>query len=234
MAVTGTVAVFTTNNSTGSAALVVAGSVVSLLAVFAEKIHTVDVGGIRVIMAAEAALQSLSAAETAELQGRTDAAAELRGQAERLLADSIGPIAEKYEQIRREQPRGPARTADIDRLLTDPENTRQMIDRYRDTTTVEALYDSGRGGSRIEAIKAMELRPEITSPRVLLDALRHPERGIEQYQSLLAIEAALTLGHLPEAEQSSLRTAIKDAVSQGSWPVDSDRRMLAERILRDL
>jgi hypothetical protein len=233
MAVIGTIAVFTTENGTGSAALVIAGSVVSLLAVFADKIHTVDVGGIRVVMAAEAALQSLSAAETAELQGRKDAAAELRGQAGRLLAESIGPVAEKYERIRREQPRGPARTADIHRLLTDPENTRQIVDRYRDTTTVEALYDSGHDGSRIEAIKAMELRPEIASPRVLLDALRHPERGNEQYQALLAIEAALTLGHLPDAERSSLRTSIEDAVSRGLWAEDSDRRMLAERILRD-
>lgn len=229
MVIVGGVAVFITDNTTGSASLVVAGSIAGLLAIFANNIQSVDIGGIRVGLA-EAARRTWVAAETAELEGRPEEAAVLRNQAGQMLDDVIDPIARQYERIRREQPRGTARTAELYRLLTDRTTEQLLTEQYPDRASVESLYDSGRRGDRAIALHLMTLHPETASPRVLLDCLKHVERGNEQFHALKAIQSALDHGVLPESERSDLLYAIQEALTQEPWGGDSDRGRLARMI----
>ena len=230
MVIIGTIAVFKTDNTTGSASLVVAGSIVGLLALFANNIQSVDIGGIRVGL--EAARNTLAAAETADLEGRPDEAAILRNQAGQIIDDVVGPIARQYERIRREQPRGTARTAELYRLLTDRETERLLTTHYRDLSSVEKLYDSGGLGDRAVALHLMVLNPEAASPRVLRECLKHSDRGNEQFHALRAIQAALDRGALPEADRSDLLEAIESALAEKTWAEDSDRGRLAQSIVK--
>jgi hypothetical protein len=230
MVATGTVAVFiTTGNSNGAASLVVAGAVVGLLAMFANNIQTLDVGGLKVGLV-EAARKNLVAADEAESEGRDDVADALRDQATVLLSDSIEPIARRYEQIRLDQPRGSVRTAEMDRLLTDEAS--RIADSFPDVSSMEARYDIGCAGDRAVALNAIRVKPEIASLRVLLDALRNPKSGNEVFLALQATEASLERGRLPEADRSSLRHEVETALHEHSWSTFSDRvRTAAERIL---
>jgi hypothetical protein len=226
MVATGTVAVFKTQNPTGTASLVVAGAVVGLLAMFANNIQTLDVGGLKVGLV-EAAQKNLVAAAEAEREGRDAAADALRDQATLLLSDSIEPIARRYEQIRQDQPGGRRRIEEINRLLSEA----AVADRYHDVPSIEARYDTGRPGDRAVALTAIKKRPEIASPRVLIDALRNPRSSYEEHLALEAIETSLKRGPLTDTDRSSLRDEVETALREHSWPSGSSRRTRAERIL---
>ena len=91
--VTGAAAVFTTNNSTGSGSLVAAGAAIGALAMFANRIQSVDAAGIK-LQLTQAAVSSLQAAQQADRQGHSDIAATLRDHADRLLS-AAAPIGSK-------------------------------------------------------------------------------------------------------------------------------------------
>jgi hypothetical protein len=81
----GVAAVFKTNNSTGSGALVAAGVAIGALAMFANRIQTIDAAGVK-LQLAQAAVSSLQAAQQADRAGRSDIAEVLRDHAGRLIS----------------------------------------------------------------------------------------------------------------------------------------------------
>jgi hypothetical protein len=89
----GAVAVFITDNATGSGMLVAAGTVIGALAIFANRIQTVDAAGVK-LQLAQAAVTSIQAAQQADSAGRPDVAQMLRQHADHLIAVAA-PALEK-------------------------------------------------------------------------------------------------------------------------------------------
>ncbi|MDT0300750.1 hypothetical protein [Streptomonospora wellingtoniae] len=111
----GAVAVFTTENGTGSAALIVFGGVLLVLAYFGDRIDSLEFGGANLRLRAAAA-EKYALAEESDQRGDTAAGERLRDEA-RALMESAGAIAAEYRSTRRTMPSGPVRTAAMEEIV---------------------------------------------------------------------------------------------------------------------
>ena len=106
----GGVATFRSTNGGGSAALVVGGVALLVLGGLGDRIEQLKVGNVEIQVRAAAHL--IRRADQLELQGDTEAAEQLREEAERLLLQA-SPAARRYEELRRTRSPGPQRTAEL-------------------------------------------------------------------------------------------------------------------------
>jgi hypothetical protein len=93
LAVTGAVAVFVTNNSTGAASLIAAGGVVGVLAMLANRIQSVQLGQLKLVLTAT---ELTKQAHEEHRAGHPDLALNLQHQADLLLLSAAQPIVSKY------------------------------------------------------------------------------------------------------------------------------------------
>lgn len=155
---TGAVAVFVTSNSVGSSALIAAGAVAGVVALFANRIRTVEGAGVKIDMVVRS---KLTAARKADEAGEPELAAQLRDQAWSLLA-AAQPLAGRYESLRKE-PTGDERTAKLERIVREWRNMARR--NLPDPRFVEDLFDRGESGTRIGALAMMEEVPGLASYR---------------------------------------------------------------------
>lgn len=233
----GAIAVFKTTNSAGAGALVAAGAALVVLAMFANRIRSIEALGMRLEVTA-AAVGMLAAAQQAESEGRTHEADLLREEAsvyldkERLFS-AAEPLATKFEEIRRTRPSSWDRTVEQERLIA--AQARVLGELYADKADVEALFDNGSDGNRISAIAVMQYRPELGSARVVRQAVLAPRSAFEQYHGLKSVETMLATGNLELTERDALRQVIRQAMQADTWTgSDGDRQRLAERLLSKL
>jgi hypothetical protein len=227
LSATGAVAVFVTDNSVGSASLVVAGAAALLLAVVVNRVRSFEGGGLKFELA-EAAVSKLAAAEAAERDGRGPEAELLRDQAS-LLISAAEPIAGQYEYLRRDRPGGWDRTLELEQLVS---KATTLVGSYPDVTAVEKLFNTGREGNRISAIAIMEVNPAVVSSRVCAAAIRSPMSNFEQWHALKVAEMMLAFGGASKADLAEVLAAVEDIFNNDGFGADgADRRRLAQRIL---
>jgi hypothetical protein len=223
---TGSVAVFVTDNSFGSAALVSAGVVFLVLALLGNYMEAFEAGGVKFSFYREAVAR-LEEAARAEAAGDPDHALQLRLQADQLLAAAEG-VANRYDLLRSREPSGWERTSRMESLL------RELRGLDVDTATADTvteLFDSGWDGRRIAALALVQARPRLGNARVLRLAISEPRSAFEQYQALSA--AQLAWAHLGDGDRQALVTVLDQGLASADFgPAGSDRRRLAGQILK--
>lgn len=225
---TGAVAVFVTSNSAGAATLVATGAAVSIVGLYANRIQSIEGGGVRVQLA-EAVIGKLQAAEEAEQGGQPELAQTLRNDAERLMA-LANPVAGEYESIRRNHMPGDERTRKLERIVVD---ARRLAPHVPDSAAVERLFDTGQEGNRLTAIAIMQARPELASLRVASVGALSPMSAFEQFHALALIDVMSTSERWA-SESDQLRSVVERALQDERVQTAVDRKRLATRILRTM
>ncbi|OEV30644.1 hypothetical protein AN219_09690, partial [Streptomyces nanshensis] len=105
---TGVLAVFTTENGTGTGVLLIVGSALLVVALLGNRIESLEFGGARLKLRAAAA-ERFALAEESARRGDADAADRLRAEAQALL-DAASPLAAEYRSVRGSMRAGPERT----------------------------------------------------------------------------------------------------------------------------
>jgi hypothetical protein len=225
LALAGAAAVFVTANSAGAASLVIAGTAVGTLAMFADSVQSVKAGNFELVLTAA---KLRTAAQDAERKGRSEEAEVLRGQAELLLL-AAQPVASAFERVRQEMSPGPERTVRQESLI---KMAREAAHGFSDDAgpAVEKLFDAGTDGQRIFAIGVMQGKPKLASTRVVETALKDSHTAFEQFQALvLALEM---VKHDPESKETRLlRSLIEQMRAEGKFADGTDRGGVARRIL---
>ncbi|GAB3135671.1 hypothetical protein GCM10027057_11860 [Marisediminicola antarctica] len=227
----GAVAVFVSDNSTGTAALLASGVALIAVGVWGDRVETLEAGGIKAGLR-EAAVDVLAAAVRAESNGEPEIAAELRGQAERLLEEARASATE-YEQIRSTMGRGWDRTALLGAVV---ERAKSLAGRSSITRDqVELLFNDGSDGNRITALAMIQADGRLARPGVLMESLSHPRSAFEQWNAIVAIDAAFSAGVVSTRDREELKTVLSTNLESNGFGLgDSDRRRTASALLERL
>ena len=110
----GVLAVFVSDNGTGTGVLLGFGGILIVLALLGNRIDSFEFGGAKLRLRASAA-EKLVLAEESDRRGDTAEADRLRAQAQALL-DAAGPIADDYRSLRASMRSGPARTRALEEV----------------------------------------------------------------------------------------------------------------------
>ncbi|CAM5787394.1 hypothetical protein [Cellulomonas persica] len=232
LVVLGCVAVFVSENSAGTAALIAAGIALLLVAVLADRITAVEAGGVKVELGAVA--RKLDEADEAESHGDLERAAELRDEARALIAGNAEDIA-RFARTRRSSP-GWRRSAAQELQMRAWADAAKASRPSREA--LEALYDDGSDedpgtpeGRHVMALAMMAGYPPAASHAVATRAITEPISAFEQYHGL-AVARVLALHDPASRETHALREVVADGLAAGRFGhADSDRVALARRVL---
>lgn len=224
--VAGGVAVFVTDNGTGSGALVAAGVALGALALFGDRISSFGVAGAQVNLV-QASQELQAAADRAAAGGDLDSADRLREQADELLR-LARPAADRYEQLR-EQPPGRARTAGMTALVQEARGAARS-ERW-DPERVRGLFQMSQDGLRLYALGLMEGDPGLVDVWSVIDAIDASRSAFEQYHALLIARSAAHSTLDPQTA-GALRDAVQRALE--SARTGEDRRQLARQVIENL
>lgn len=137
-------------------------------------------------------------------------------------------VYQVYEELRRDVPSSDARTAALETLV---ERIRKLARRGRfDADEVQAMWNSDLEGQRIAALAAMEGRPELQDPDIVLDGIAGSRTAFEQFHALLL--AREMLPRMDVGLRRRLQAAIVGARGQeGTIHEGTDRAILAAALL---
>ncbi|NYI96489.1 hypothetical protein HNR12_002766 [Streptomonospora nanhaiensis] len=222
----GATAVFATENGTGAAALIVFSGVALVVAVFGDRIDSLELGGANLRLRAAAA-QKYALAEQSDERGDTAAGERLRGEA-RALMELAGAIAADYRSTRGAMPSGPARTAALDRLVE------RAADLARAGTSdpgrVRDWLRSADEERRVTALGMMQADPRLRDFEALPPLIEKPGSAFEQYHAMVL--ARLMLGDLDARQRERLLEALTAA--EGERPMGPNRRRVADALFAEL
>lgn len=222
---TGVLAVFVTENGTGTGVLLVMGGGLLVLALLGNRIESLELGGASLKLRAAAA-ERYARADESEGRGDLDEAQRLRSEAAALM-DSARPIASEYRWVRSSMGAGRARTREMTRVV---ERARRLAaEQSFEPAEVRRWLREGTEEQRITALAMMQAKPELRDFEAVLAAIAESRSAFEQYHAMqLAVEMT---GDLEAAQLRSLAHVVR---GQRDWRLrrDSDRWHLSEEILR--
>jgi hypothetical protein len=221
----GVLAVFLTDNGTGTGVLVAFGGLVLVLALLGNRIEAFEFGGTKLRLRAAAA-ERFALAEESDRRGDAAEAERLRAQGQALL-EAVGPIAADYRSVRGSMRAGPERTRRME----------EVVDRAR-RLAAEQPFDAGevtrwlRRGSdeeRITALAMMQATPRLRDFDAMLAAIEHSHSAFEQYHAMLL--ATHMLDGLDPSQRQRLAGVVRAARGL-RFRRDADRWQLSEEILQ--
>jgi hypothetical protein len=221
----GAVATFVTSNGAGSATLIGAGLGLVVVAFLGNRVEFLKFGGVEAHL--QVATQLYRSAQDLEARGHSEAAEELRAQADRLLLQSA-PAARAYEEIRRTEPAGVGRMARLYETVHKAEQYSR--DEKPSADKVRSLFLKGEEGDRIFAIVLMREDPNVADVGAILDAIANSRSAFEQYQALAAAERLLP--KLDPQSRGLLENALLNQTGPGGYITPTtDRWTAAQRML---
>jgi hypothetical protein len=171
------------------------------------------------------ALRQFLHAEQAEAAGDEVVARRLREQALSTLRRAY-PTAERYEELRRTMPRGPERTAELERIV---QQGRQQSGDFT-AEQVRELFRTGEDGMRVYALGLMQGGDHVADLASILEAIEQSRSAFEQYHALVA--AKQLVPDLGETERHQLATAARrQRAEDGRIKPGTRRWMLAQELL---
>jgi len=228
--------VFTTNNGTGSAALVTIGALFVAFSVLGDRLQSVEFGGVNLTIR-DIARHTLALADQAERLGDEPRAERLRA-----VGDALEELATRYGRLRRSMRAGSERTQALETVVSDAK--RLASSGVFDPIDVSMWFEDGSAGARITALALMEGNPELRDFRAMLDAIEEPRSAFEQYHGLKLAETVVfdseTTSKLTDGERAELAAVIRRALQSIRLRVstaasrDPDRQVIGERILKEL
>jgi len=223
---TGGTAVFLSSNSTGTAALIIAGVVLVALGLWGDRVRSFGGAGWKFDLE-NAAARDLQAAEQADNEGDTEEADRLRDRA-RVLLGATREMAAEYERIRAEMPSSWERTALMENVI----QRARRLDAGASPIEVQQLFESGSEGNRMVALALIQADGKLATYDTLLKAVRDSKSAFEHFNALRASESGLLVGELTHEQRLTLRAAIDEKMRNGEFgAVNSDRNQMAKRVV---
>jgi hypothetical protein len=220
MLAAGVVAVFATENGTGSAALVAVGAALLIAAGMWDRLESLEFGGAKVQLRIVERLRDRAA--EAEARGDRAVAEALRAEAQALL-DEARPFAASYERLRESLAPGPERTGKLEDIVAEA----RAAARRRRYEPAEVRH--GTPGNRIFALGLMQEDPRLRDFDVAMDAIKHSRSAFEQYHGLHLAE--LMLPTLTPEHKKELQTLLTDRKGNAAYITEgTDRFGVARRI----
>jgi YD repeat-containing protein len=223
--VVGAVAVFVTENGTGTAALLTIGAVLMVFGAMGERIESLELGNAKLRLRAAAA-EKYEQAEVLEREGDPETADALRAQA-RALLEAADPLAARYATVRSGSRAGPERTRAMEKIVADARQ--QAAQQEFDPGEVARWLREGNDERRIVALALMQGRKELRDADLVMDAIAHSHSAFEQYHALRLADAMVA--DLDADRRQQLVDVIHRAQRSLRFRYDSDRWRLSERIL---
>ncbi|MEU6077805.1 hypothetical protein [Micromonospora sp. NPDC047074] len=222
---TGVVAVFISQNGTGTGVLLVVGAAVLFLTVLGNRIESLEFGGARLRLRAAAA-QRYALAEESEHRGDVAEADRLRQEA-RAFMDAARPIAASYRSVRDSLPSSPERTKILENIVL---GARRLAEKESfEAVEVAHWLRQGNEEERITALAMMQAKPELRDFEAMIAAIREPRSAFEQYHALKL--AVVMLEDLEPAQRLWLAATVR-SIRGLRFRQDSERRRLGEVILQ--
>jgi hypothetical protein len=219
--VTGAVAVFTTSNDTGTAALLAVGTALVALAVVGNRIETIRFRELEIQLAEQRVELALRGAEASIKANEPEEAAKFRNEALKGLRE-LHSFGIGYEVTRETMPPGPRRTAKMDSDFV--EARRRTRAHPPSSDQVRDLFLQGGDGDRIAALAAMTEDPSLRDFDLILDAIANSRSAFEQHR---AMAVAQNMVHELNTEQQARLARTLDDRRHLFGP---GRRYIAERI----
>ena len=220
----GVVAVFVTETEAGSASLLALGALVLAVAVFSDRIESIEFAGAKLGLR-DLARERFELAATRERQGDHEAATVLRKQARALQR-----LAGTYAQTRRSMRGGPERTRILDDVMRQARELAGSTD--LDPSEIWTWFDQGADEARVIALGLMEGDGRLRDFFCALDAIEQPRSPFEQYYGLRV--ACTMVPELSELEREWLAAAISQARRSKGFGTDTSRMSVSCDISRAL
>lgn len=220
----GVVAVFLTENGTGSAALITLGALAIGVAVFSDRIETIEFGGARLTLRV-LARQRFELAVKREQEGDIATASRLRRQ-----AHGFERLANTYGRIRRSTPSGPSRTEILDGIVSQASQLARSTE--FEPADVWSWFDQGDEQARVIVLGLMQGDERLRDLFCALEAIENPQSRFEGFHALVVAERML--GGLNKFEAAWLREAIREAQRSKHFRQDGESMRISEEILREL
>jgi hypothetical protein len=220
----GMLAVFVSDNGTGTGVLLAFGGLVLVVALLGSRIEAFEFGGTKLRLRAAAA-ERFILAEQSDRLGEPAEADRLRAQA-RALLDAAGPIAAEYRLVRDSMPAGRERTHRMEEVV---DRARRLAEEQPlDAGEVAQWLREGSNEERVTALAMMQATPRLRDFDLMLAAIEHPRSAFEQYHAM-----RLATQMLDELDQHQRRrlTGVVRAVRGLRFRRDAGRWRLSEEIL---
>jgi hypothetical protein len=216
----GLAAVFTRKADVGSAALITLGSVLVLFVAVGDRLESLKYGDVELVLRREAT----------QAQRRGDAAT---ARALERAADTIGQrietTARSYRAVRGSMPSGPERTAKMDEIIEEAHHDAYAPD-LNEHEVLELLW-TGSEGERVWALGVLQQRPELATPRAVLEAVGRPDQMFDLYQALVLADRFLTLPTTGTWARSRIRDAVRAHLESGAIGDGTARQRMALQVL---
>jgi hypothetical protein len=218
----GIAAVFITRNSAGAAALVGLGAVLALVALLGDQLQSLRYGDLELVLRQKAD----------EARGRGDLGGARVLEA---AADTIGQRAAKlagsYRSVRGAMPPGPERTARMNAIVAEAKKDAHADE--LDEEEVLRLLWTGSEGSRVWALGVLQERPELATPRAVLEAVQCPDEMFDQYHALLLAKAVVSMPTTRTWTKERVLKAVRHQRDSGALGDDQPCLFVAETLLNE-
>ena len=223
----GILAVFLTSNAAGSTSLMALGALVVGVAIFSDRIESLEFGAAKLKLR-DLAKQRFALAAQKEGEGDSAAALQLRKQAR-----GFQRLAGAYRRIRQSKPPGPERTELLDKLVA---QARQLAeDTNFDPVDVWGWFEGGDEDARVISLGLMQGDSRLRDFYSALDAIESPRSPFEQYHALRMVYAMVDEADaLTKLEKTWLIEAIARAQKDKRFRNDAFSMPLSERIAAHL
>jgi hypothetical protein len=220
LAATGVVAVFATENGPGTAALLLAGAILVLVAALADRLESLRYGDVELLLRRKAA--------KAKSRGDTETAEALERAAD-TIGRRVSQVAHSYRTARGDMLAGPERTARMDGIIAEARNDAHRAD--LDEEDVLRLVWTGSEGARVWALGVLQERPELATTRAVLEAVQRPDQMFDQYQALVLADRFITLPTTHNWAQQRIATAVRAQLESGALGDDVHCQNTARQLL---
>jgi len=171
---TGIASIFTASSEAGAATLVGVGSLLVLFGAIGDQLESLRFGDLEFRLRREA--------EAAVSRGDLETAKALERAAD-ALRQRVKSATRAYKLLRVEMPAGEERSRKMTEVLNEGKRDAGAPD--LDEEDVLRLLWTGPEGARVWALGVLQERPELATPRAVLEAIQHPDQMFDQYHALL-------------------------------------------------
>ena len=216
----GAVAVFVTDNETGAAALLVAGTVLVVLGGFGHRL--------KALRYKDLAFELYEEAHAAAQRGDV-ARARVLGPAADLVSGRAAQTADSYASLRASVPAGDERTIEMTKIFNRAVDEADGLEIDREDV-LRRLW-CGSEGQRIWALGVLTRRPQLATTRAVLEAIQRPDDMFDLYH---ALRLAYTMLHLEQTQmwhQERIQRTVRELEKNNVFGTDSDCLAVADEIL---
>jgi hypothetical protein len=216
----GAAAVFVTDNDTGAAALLVAGTVLLVLGGFGHRLKT--------LRYKDVAFELYEEAQAAARRGDV-ARARLLSHAADLVSGRAAQIADSYASLRASVPAGGERTVEMTKIFNRAVDDADGLEIDREDV-LRRLW-CGSEGQRIWALGVLTRRPQLATTRAVLEAIQRPDNMFDLYHALRLAYTMLHLEQTPKWHQERIQETVQKLKNDDAFGKDRDCLALADEIL---